>query len=206
MRDNLWDNCIQTFHLGRYIVRYTVGNLVLWRRGSGAVKRVFQRIYDDIPPQMKSLNIVISILMHFCSFVSNWSVASHIIAHHLLKCDVINDIMLFPTVYPTVYCRIYTLKFSTLSIQKSRYKSKCIRIFYDFFCGRLTSFKINFFKKLFRNTVSECLIVWIQIWVQTVCKRSAADNKICYILVKKFARDHPHHLIGLSCQGQGLGL
>ena len=30
----LWDNCIQNFHLGRYIVGYTVGNLVLRRRVS----------------------------------------------------------------------------------------------------------------------------------------------------------------------------
>ena len=29
---DLGDNCIQNFHLGRYIVGYTVGNLVLWRR------------------------------------------------------------------------------------------------------------------------------------------------------------------------------
>ena len=28
----LSDNCIQNFHFGRYIVGYTVGNLVLWRR------------------------------------------------------------------------------------------------------------------------------------------------------------------------------
>ena len=38
----LGDNCIQNFHLGRYIVGYTVGNLVLRRRVSGAVKRDFQ--------------------------------------------------------------------------------------------------------------------------------------------------------------------
>ena len=38
----LGDNCIQIFHLGRYIVGYTVGNLVLWRRVSGAVKRDFR--------------------------------------------------------------------------------------------------------------------------------------------------------------------
>ena len=38
------DNCIQNFHLGRYmyIVGYTVGNLVLRRRVSGAVKRNFR--------------------------------------------------------------------------------------------------------------------------------------------------------------------
>ena len=40
----LGDNCVQNFHLGRYIVGYRVGNLVLRRRVSGAVKRDF-RIY-----------------------------------------------------------------------------------------------------------------------------------------------------------------
>ena len=40
--DHLGDNCIQNFHLGRYIVGYTVGNLVLRRRVSGAVKRDFR--------------------------------------------------------------------------------------------------------------------------------------------------------------------
>ena len=32
---------------------------------------------DDIPPQMNILNmVIIPILMHFCSFVSNWSIAN----------------------------------------------------------------------------------------------------------------------------------
>ena len=39
---NLGDNCIQNFHLGRYMVGYMVGNLVLRRRVSGAVKRDFR--------------------------------------------------------------------------------------------------------------------------------------------------------------------
>ena len=39
-----------------------------------AVKRDFGTyISEDIPPQMKILNVVIPILMHFCSFVSNLS-------------------------------------------------------------------------------------------------------------------------------------
>ena len=38
----LGDSCIQNFHLGRYIDGYTVGNLGLRRRTSGAVKRDFQ--------------------------------------------------------------------------------------------------------------------------------------------------------------------
>ena len=37
----LGDNCIQKFHLGRYIVGYTVENLVLRRCAGGAVKRDF---------------------------------------------------------------------------------------------------------------------------------------------------------------------
>ena len=38
----LGDHCIQNFNLGRYIVEYTVGNLVLWRRVSRAVKHDFR--------------------------------------------------------------------------------------------------------------------------------------------------------------------
>ena len=38
----LGDSCIQIFHLWRYIVGYTVGNLVLRRRVSGAIKRDFR--------------------------------------------------------------------------------------------------------------------------------------------------------------------
>ena len=38
----LGDNCIQNVHLGRYIVGYMVGNFVLRRRISGAVKRNFR--------------------------------------------------------------------------------------------------------------------------------------------------------------------
>ena len=41
-QDHLGDNCIQNFRLGRYMVGYTVGNLVLRRHASGAVKRDFR--------------------------------------------------------------------------------------------------------------------------------------------------------------------
>ena len=41
------------------------------------------------------------------------------------KCDVINDVKLFPTVYiPRIYCH----NFWTLAIQRLRYKRKCLRI------------------------------------------------------------------------------
>ena len=39
---HLGDNCIQIFHLGRCIVEYMVGNLVLKRCASGAVKCDFR--------------------------------------------------------------------------------------------------------------------------------------------------------------------
>ena len=42
----LGDNCIQNFHLGRYIVGYTVRNLVLRRCASGAMKSDL-RMYSE---------------------------------------------------------------------------------------------------------------------------------------------------------------
>ena len=75
-----------------------------------------------IPPQM---NMVIPILMHFCSLISNMSVASRIKTHVVQKGDLINDVKLFPAVYRRIYCH----KYLTLSNQTSRYKSKCIRIY-----------------------------------------------------------------------------
>ena len=63
---HLGDNCIQTFHLGRYFVGYTVGNHVL------QLRVISDRISDDEHPQMKILNMVIPILMQFNSFVLYW--------------------------------------------------------------------------------------------------------------------------------------
>ena len=45
-------------------------------------------------------------------------------SRHSTKCDVINGLKLFSTVYDRIYCR----KFLMLSNQTSRFKSKCIRI------------------------------------------------------------------------------
>ena len=72
---HLGDHCIKNFHLGRYIIGYTVQNL----RASENV--ISERIFDNIPPKMKNLNMVIPILMHFCSLDSNLSVASCIKPH-----------------------------------------------------------------------------------------------------------------------------
>ena len=50
-------------------------------------------ISSYIPPKIINLDAVIPILMHFYSLISNWSIAS------FMKCDLINDVKLFRTVY-----------------------------------------------------------------------------------------------------------
>ena len=82
INEALEDNCIQNFHLDGYIVGYTVGNLVLRRRASGAVKRDFQTYIRRYNSKNNSKNenfeyMVTPIQMHFCSLSSNASVASH---------------------------------------------------------------------------------------------------------------------------------
>ena len=88
---------------------------------------ISERISDDIPPQMKILNMVIPILMHILQFeLKLVRCKPRKAARHPTKCDVINDVILFPTVYRRIYCR----KFLTLSNQTSRYKLSCIRMLY----------------------------------------------------------------------------
>ena len=116
----LGDNCIQNFHLGRYIVGYTVRNIVLWQRASGAVKRDFRtyiRRYTSLKENFEYGYPHSNALLQFRLKLE--SCKPHNAARHPRKCDVINDIKLFPTVYRRIYCR----KLLTLSNQKSRYKS-----------------------------------------------------------------------------------
>ena len=122
---HLGDNCIQYFHLGSYIIGYTVGNLVLWRRASGAVKRDFRtyiRRYTSPNEKYEYGYPHSNALLYFRIKLERYK--PHNGARHPTKCDVINDVKSFPTVYRRIYCR----KFLTLSNQKSGYKSKCIRI------------------------------------------------------------------------------
>ena len=58
----LGDKCIQIFHLGWYIVGYTVEILFSTTRQRSRKTMISDRILDDIPPQM---NIVIPILIYF---------------------------------------------------------------------------------------------------------------------------------------------
>ena len=89
---------------------------------------ISDRISDDIPPQMKNLNMVIPILMRSASLsqigLKLERCKPHKAARHPMKCVVSNDIKLFLTVYRRIYWR----KFLTLFKQVLHYKSKCIRI------------------------------------------------------------------------------
>ena len=119
----LGDNCIQNFQLGRYIVGYMVGNLVLQGHASRAVKRDFQ--------QYTSQNETFEYgYPHSNAFLQFRPQLKHYkpqkAACHPTTCDVINDVKLFPTVYWRISCR----KFLTLSNQSWCYKIKCIRMIY----------------------------------------------------------------------------
>ena len=63
-------NFIQNFHLGRYIVGFIVRNFVFMISGHKT---------DDIPPQIKILNKVIRILMHFLKCIRQ----KHSILHQI---------------------------------------------------------------------------------------------------------------------------
>ena len=121
----LGDYCIQNFHLGRYFVEYTVGNLVLWRRVSGAVKRDFRTYIRRYTSPNEIFEYGYPFPYEILQFrLKLKRCKPHNAARHSTKCGVINDVKLFPTVYRRIYWR----KFLTFPNQKSRYKSKCIRI------------------------------------------------------------------------------
>ena len=82
----LGDNCIQTIHLGRYIVGYMVGNLVLrWRR-SRAIKRGFQLYILWYTSQNEN-----EYGYPHSNFISNWSVASCIKLNFIQRYVTISD-------------------------------------------------------------------------------------------------------------------
>ena len=100
----LGDNCIQIFHLGRYIVGCTVGNLVLRWCPSGDVKcdfRTFFRQYTSRNENFKYGYPHSNALLQFRLKLERYKPHN---ARHLMKCDVTNDIKLFPTVYGRINC------------------------------------------------------------------------------------------------------
>ena len=96
---DLGDNCIQNFHLGRYSV---------------AVKLNFRQYI----PRFTSPNE---------NFEYNYPHSNAVLqkaAYQPTKCDVIDDIKLFPTVYRRIYCHNVLM----LSNQMSCYKIKYVRV------------------------------------------------------------------------------
>ena len=79
---------------------------------------ISKRTFDNIPTQIEFLNMVIPIIMQFSSFVSKWSLASHINLHVVQQ----NVTLLMTSNW--IHCG----KFFMLSNQMSCYKSKCIRL------------------------------------------------------------------------------
>ena len=107
----LGDNCIQNVHLGRYIVSYMVGNFVLRRRVSGAVKSIFRpynRRYTapnehfeyGYPHSNAHFNIYSSKAQYFAP---NWSFVSNI---RQLRQPITSDVT-YDVGAPMLYCRIY---------------------------------------------------------------------------------------------------
>ena len=145
-RDYLGDNCIQNFHLGRYIVGYTVGNLVLRRRVSGAVKRDFRtyiRRYTSPNENFEYGYPHSNALLTFslqkdgenvlcCAYTSSNASCIKPLASCIYslvnqwKATLRNDVG-FPTVNRRIYCR----NFMTLSNQTLRCICKCIRMCND---------------------------------------------------------------------------
>ena len=102
---------------------------------------ISEHISDDIPPQVKILNMVIPILMHFknfpfkktVNFVAPIRTAAASCIKPLASCiySLVNQWKVKwrnDVEFPTVYHKIYCCKFKTLSNQKSGCICKCIRM------------------------------------------------------------------------------
>ena len=115
--------------------------------------------------------MVIPILMRFYSLVSNLRVVSRIKPHkgtcHPTKCDVINDIKLFPTAYRRIYC----CKFLMLPNQTSHYKIKCIRMPNNKYFGI--------------NTRKHVFVAVEQQRRRSACTSVQSDQRLCYSLSGK---------------------
>ena len=120
----LGDYCIQNSHLGRYIVWFTVGNLVLRRHVSGAVKRDFRtniRRYTSPNENFEYGYPHSNALLTFslqkgsenvlcCAYIQLHKTACQL---HIFTCQPMQSDVGFATVYRRIYCR----KFLTLSNQ-----------------------------------------------------------------------------------------
>ena len=110
----LGDNCIQHFHLGRYMVRFTVGNLVLQPGASWAIKCDFPTYIRQYTSQNEDFEYGYphsNALLQFRLETERWRHTS-------------SNEMWRNWWRRTISC----CKYLMLSNQRSHYKSKCIRI------------------------------------------------------------------------------
>ena len=113
----LGDNCIQNFHLRRYIVGYMGGNLVLRRCASGVVKRDFRtyiRRYTFPNENFEYVYPHAYALLQFCLKFERCKPQKA--ARHLTICNVINDVK-----------QSESQIFDVIQSDVARYKNKCIR-------------------------------------------------------------------------------
>ena len=84
---------------------YTVGNLVLQRQASRAVKHDFRTYIRRYPSPNESFEygyphtnalLQIELKTEHCK--------PHKATRHPTKCDIINDVKLFPTAYHRIFC------------------------------------------------------------------------------------------------------
>ena len=113
-------------HMYVHIVGYTVGNLVLWRRASKALKlnfRPYIRRYTSPDENFEYGYRHFNALLQFYLKLDRCKL--HKAARRPTKCGVINDVKQFPTLYPASCIAGYNVASSN---QTPRYKTKCIRI------------------------------------------------------------------------------
>ena len=95
---------MQNYHYGRYIVGYTVANLVLRRRASGAVKCDFWtyiRLYTSPNENFEYGYRHSYALLSFELKLKRCK--PHKAARHPMQCDTINDVKLFQDILSLIF-------------------------------------------------------------------------------------------------------
>ena len=102
-----------TTHLGDNYSKFSFGEVYHWIYGQkfSFTAVDFQTYICRYTSPNKKFEYGIPILMHFCSFISNFKhYKPHKAACHLTKCGVINDVKLFATVYRVIHSDIVLQK------------------------------------------------------------------------------------------------
>ena len=113
-------NCIQNFHLGRYIIGFTVRNLVLRRRASGAVKRDFRTYIQRYTSPVENFEYGYphsNALLQFELKLERCK--PHKAARHLTKCDVhvINDKLFLTVISQDILSQFFNVIQSNVVLQ-----------------------------------------------------------------------------------------